>query len=393
MTPRRSAGPRNPLALLRDLRTATQLLAGFVAVCALVLGIGLFRLGELSAAQDDGIEDGGALLRTALEHVAAPAEGELLPLAEAGRAAELPAAIVAFAVPAFEGANAALDELEERTLAAAGSRLHAAEDSYAQARTVTWSVIAAVVVLAVVIASALGHLIAGPLRRAVVVRGGPAGRRPDQQLDIDTRDEGGDTGSAPGTAERTTAATVRGIGSSASTLSECAEESAQHAVAASRVAEDAVDAATTITVTMAKLSDSSAEIGDVVKVITSIAEQTDLLALNARIEAARAGEAGKGFAVVANEVKQLAQETAKVTEDIARGVEAIQADARAAVAAIDGIGVVVTQISDRPTTVAGAVEEQATTADEMARSVQGAAAGSTELARTGHTELVTQFHC
>ena len=104
---------------------------------------------------------------------------------------------------------------------------------------------------------------------------------------------------------------------------------------ASEVASRAVIAAETTTATVAELGDSSAEIGNVVKVITSIAEQTDLLALNATIEAARAGEAGKGLAVVANEVKERAQETAKATEDIARRVEAIQKDTGAAVGAIE----------------------------------------------------------
>jgi methyl-accepting chemotaxis protein len=173
---------------------------------------------------------------------------------------------------------------------------------------------------------------------------------------------------------------VQTVAAGAEQMGASIREIASNAAEASEVAARAVVAAETTTATVAKLGDSSAEIGNVVKVITSIAEQTNLLALNATIEAARAGEAGKGFAVVANEVKELAQETAKATEDIARRVLAIQGDTTAAVSAIEEISTIVAQISDRQTTIASAVEEQTATTSEMSRSVQEAASGTGEIA-------------
>jgi methyl-accepting chemotaxis protein len=159
-------------------------------------------------------------------------------------------------------------------------------------------------------------------------------------------------------------------------------EISQNASEAARVASEAVAVTAATSATMNKLGESSAEIGNVIKVITSIAEQTNLLALNATIEAARAGEAGKGFAVVASEVKDLAQETARATQDISGRVEAIQADTTGAVAAIEEISLVIARISDFQTTIASAVEEQTATTAEMSRSVSEAATGTGEIAHS-----------
>jgi methyl-accepting chemotaxis protein len=157
------------------------------------------------------------------------------------------------------------------------------------------------------------------------------------------------------------------------------KEIAKNASEAAKIATSAVRVAETTTATVSKLGESSNEIGQVIKVITSIAQQTNLLALNATIEAARAGEAGKGFAVVANEVKELAKETAKATEDISRKIEAIQTDTKAAVEAIASISEVINQVNGISNTIATAVEEQNATTNEMARNVSEAAHGSGEI--------------
>jgi methyl-accepting chemotaxis protein len=157
------------------------------------------------------------------------------------------------------------------------------------------------------------------------------------------------------------------------------KEIAKNATEAAKVATSAVRVAETTTTTVTKLGESSTEIGQVIKVITSIAQQTNLLALNATIEAARAGEAGKGFAVVANEVKELAKETAKATEDISRKIEAIQSVTKAAVEAIASISGVINQINDISSTIATAVEQQNATTNEMSRNVSEAAHGSSEI--------------
>ena len=150
---------------------------------------------------------------------------------------------------------------------------------------------------------------------------------------------------------------------------------------AARVAKNAVGVAESTNQTISRLGESSVEIGKVIKVITSIAQQTNLLALNATIEAARAGEAGKGFAVVANEVKELAKETAKATEEIGQKIEAIQGDTKGAVHAIAEISAIINQINDISNTIASAVEEQTATTNEIGRNVTEAAKGTSEIAR------------
>ncbi|MGY1787596.1 methyl-accepting chemotaxis protein [Geodermatophilus sp. SYSU D00698] len=304
-----------------------------------------------------------------------------------------------------------------------------AADAYAAARTLTLVIMALGLVVALVLAVLVARSVTRPVERIrevlgtvaggdLRVRAGEAGggelgevaRSLDRTLDslsgvlVLVRDSAGRLqgastrldSAASGIAEFSraasdqtdavvasageVAASVDTVATGSSQMETAIREIAHNAAEAARVAGQAVDVAETTTRTVGKLGDSSQEIATVVKLINGIAEQTNLLALNATIEAARAGEAGKGFAVVASEVKELAQETARATEDISRRVEAIQADTAGAVEAISRISAVIGEINDFQATIAAAVEEQTATTNEMNRNVAEAAGGSRDIA-------------
>ncbi|GIM92502.1 chemotaxis protein [Paractinoplanes toevensis] len=172
---------------------------------------------------------------------------------------------------------------------------------------------------------------------------------------------------------QTVAAGAEEMGASISEISHNAQEAAQ-------AGRDGVALSTAAGGVINELRDSTTAIADVVRLIAGIAEQTNLLALNATIEAARAGETGKGFAVVAGEVKELAQETARATEDVTARVAAIEGDTTRAVSAIEAITARIAQVNDYQTAIAAAVEQQAATTAEMARNIAEVASGSRDIA-------------
>ncbi|WP_337063020.1 methyl-accepting chemotaxis protein [Kineococcus sp. G2] len=331
----------------------------------------------------------------------------------------------------FEEARTRLDDLKVVQRDFGADYIADAHAAYRTARTLTLVSIAAAVALGLALAVGIARMVSKPLERTVEVLQGLAEGDLSRTLDVDTRDEVGDMARALNRAITGLAGTMRAISGNADTLAAASEEltatsaqlsanardsaaqvgQASHAVdevsssvstvaagteemgasireiadnaaGASEVATRAVGMAQETGEIVDRLGRSSAEVGDVVKAITAIAEQTNLLALNATIEAARAGELGKGFAVVASEVKELAQQTARATEDIVTRVQTIQSDTTAAVGAISGISDIIGQINDRQATIAAAVEEQTATTQEMNRSVAQAASGADGIARS-----------
>jgi methyl-accepting chemotaxis protein len=179
---------------------------------------------------------------------------------------------------------------------------------------------------------------------------------------------------------------VQTVAAATEEMTTSVNEIARQVQESSRIANEAVQQAQKTDARIADLSQAATRIGDVVKLITSVAEQTNLLALNATIEAARAGEAGRGFAVVAQEVKALAAQTAKATEEIGAQITGMQKATQESVGAIKEISTTIARISEIASTIAAAVEEQGAATQEIARNVQEAAKGTSQVA-TNITEV------
>jgi methyl-accepting chemotaxis protein len=181
---------------------------------------------------------------------------------------------------------------------------------------------------------------------------------------------------------------VQTVASAAEELSASIQEISRQVAQSTKVSQGAVNEAERVNGMVQGLADAANKIGDVVHLINDIASQTNLLALNATIEAARAGDAGKGFAVVANEVKSLANQTAKATDEISQQISAVQSATQDAVGAIREITKVIAEVSQISTAIASAVEEQGAATHEIARNVQQASAATAEV--TSHINGVTQ---
>ena len=354
---------------------------------------------------------------------------ELLPLSEKNDLTAIAATRTAKVDPLAKNLRAAMDVLVTEVINASAVRKADAGSEYRSTRTLTLVLLGLGLLIGVLLALGIARLITVPLQRCVAALRAIGAGDLTARADVRSRDELGELAETLNTTAGSVGSMVREIAenadhlasaseemsATATQLSSAAEETAAQAGGVSRSAQEVSNSVQTVSAgteqmgasireiasnaseaakvaasasqlaertnaSVSRLGDSSSQIGNVVALITSIAEQTNLLALNATIEAARAGDAGKGFAVVASEVKDLAQETARATEDIAGKVAAIQQETAGAVGAIGEIVEVIGTINDYTSTIASAVEEQTATTGEIGRSVHEAATGSAAIA-------------
>jgi methyl-accepting chemotaxis protein len=356
----------------------------------------------------------------------------VLPLAVSNDPKQNEQAVASFErdlVPAFTRAGTALDHLREAERAAAQQSSESGLSTYRTARVQIFVVLLVGLGAAWGIGLLMARAVSRPLARCVAAlasvrdgdltaRAGMDGRdevgRLGTALDATTaalagmigqireaaaqvsRSSGdlagvsdGLTASAHEASERASAVSatagqisgnVQAVAGASEEMKATITEIASNSSDAARVAREASELTVTSTRSVAALSEASTQVGDVMQLIRSIAEQTNLLALNATIEAARAGSAGRGFAVVADEVKQLAQQTAQATEEVAAKITAIQHETGNATTAITGVADVISKVHDYAVAIAGAVEEQSVTTAQVTETVGEAAHGTLEIA-------------
>ncbi|MFI1996485.1 methyl-accepting chemotaxis protein [Actinoplanes sp. NPDC020271] len=357
--------------------------------------------------------------------------GTLLPLAATGSRARITAVRSQQVTPPMTEVRARLTNLADLTVAATAAQEDSAESRYQSTKWRVMLMLTLSALLGVVLAVVVSRMIVRPLSVCVSVLDRIRGGDLTARADVSGRDEVGQmadalnhtaeamdrmvgrvrssadvlasaseelsavSGQLSVSAEETSAQVstvsesagrvsdgVQAVSAGADEMGVSIREIANSANEAAGVAAEAARTAAETNTSVSRLGEASAQISTVVALITSIAEQTNLLALNATIEAARAGEMGKGFAVVASEVKDLAQETARATQEITAQVAAIQVESEGAVEAIQRIAAVIATINEYATTIAAAVEEQTATTAEIARSVGQAAEGSSAIAGT-----------
>lgn len=389
------------------------------------IGVVSERLDEYEATDMTGRQEYVDTFRDAFTSYTSIVEAEALPLARADDFEGLAQVLDAEVLPLVETMHSAAGELIEIERGFAESGTAEIAQTYTLGRILIGVALTVAIALAAAIAWLLSHKISRSLNATVDVLDAAAEGDLTQRVEVTTRDEVGRAGEALNRMLDRTVEVVRSISDGSQSLAASSEElsavsqqvgaSAEEASAeatsvssaseqvtasvqtvaagaeemgasiaeiassateAARVASAAVSLAASTTETVTQLGTSSEEIGEVIQLITTIAEQTNLLALNATIEAARAGQAGQGFAVVATEVKELATQTSRATDDIGGKIGAIQTNATAAVEAIGQITEVIAQIDELQQAIASAVEEQTATTAQISQSVSEAASGT-----------------